>query len=65
MLYEVITYMVQSIMILLGLLILLFEVLAETKGIAPIFANQSKDFFDLIPHGGLEEWSAYIALLLA
>ncbi|WP_282124219.1 sodium:solute symporter family protein [Algibacter mikhailovii] len=59
------TDMVQSIMILLGLFILLFEVLTETKGIVPIFANQSKDFFDLTPHGGLEEWSAYIALLLA
>lgn len=59
------TDMVQSIMILLGLFMLLFEVLTETGGIMPIFASQPREFFDLIPQGGLDEWSEYIALLLA
>lgn len=59
------TDMVQSIMILLGLIILLFEVLNETGGIVPIFENQSNEFFNIFPQGGLDEWSEYIALLLA
>ena len=59
------TDMVQSIMILLGLIILLFEVLSETNGIVPIFANQSNEFFNLFPQEGLDAWSEYIALLLA
>src|SRR5210317_1757112 len=59
------TDMVQSIMILLGLIILLFEVLNETGGIVPIFENQPNEFFNIFPQGGLDEWSEYIALLLA
>jgi len=59
------TDMVQSVMILLGLCILLFEVLSETGGIVPIFENQPSEFFNIFPHGGLDAWSDYIALLLA
>ncbi|TRZ42433.1 sodium:solute symporter family protein [Robertkochia solimangrovi] len=59
------TDMVQSIMILLGLFILLFEVLHKTQGILPIFESQSPEFFKLTPQGGLDSWSEYIALLLA
>ncbi|WKK67091.1 sodium:solute symporter family protein [Lutimonas zeaxanthinifaciens] len=59
------TDMVQSVMILLGLFILLFEVLNKTGGIVPIFEAQPSEFFNIFPHGGLDEWSEYIALLLA
>jgi len=59
------TDMVQSIMILLGLFILLFEVLSKTEGIVPIFESQKSDFYNLTPQGGLDAWSEYIALLLA
>ncbi len=59
------TDMVQSVMILLGLFILLFQVLNQTGGIAPIFANQPDEFFSIFPSGGLDAWSDYIALLLA
>ncbi|MGJ5640512.1 sodium:solute symporter family protein [Formosa sp. S-31] len=59
------TDMVQSIMILAGLFILLFEVLHETNGLMPVFKNQTDDFFNLTPQGGLDAWSDYIALLLA
>jgi len=60
------TDMVQSIMILIGLIILLIEILDQTGGIGPIFANQPKDFFSFYPKGGdLEDWSKYIALFLA
>ena len=59
------TDMVQSIMILLGLIILLYEVLNETGGIVPIFENQPNEFFNIFPQGGIDAWSDYIALLLA
>ncbi|WP_411894913.1 sodium:solute symporter family protein [Winogradskyella sp. A2] len=59
------TDMVQSVMILLGLFILLFQVLDETGGITAIFKNQPNEFYHLTPDGGLDEWSDYIALLLA
>ncbi|TNJ47163.1 sodium:solute symporter family protein [Tamlana fucoidanivorans] len=59
------TDMVQSIMILLGLNIVLIEVLSKTGGILPIFENKPTEFFYLVPTGGIDEWSDYIALLLA
>jgi SSS family transporter len=59
------TDMLQSIMILIGLFILLFNVLDQTDGIAPLFADKPKEFFNLIPRGGLTEWSDYIAILIA
>lgn len=59
------TDMLQSIMILLGLLFLLYEVLNQTDGLMPIFSNKSQDFFSLLPSGGFNSWSKYMALLLA
>lgn len=59
------TDMVQSVMILLGLVILLYQVLSETGGIVPIFASQPSEFFSIFPRDGLDAWSDYIALLLA
>jgi SSS family transporter len=60
------TDMVQSIMILLGLIILLVEILNQTDGLTPIFANQPAEFFSFYPkNAGVEKWSRYIALLLA
>lgn len=59
------TDMLQSIMIVIGLLLLLFIVLGQTGGIAPLFAGKPKEFFSIIPTGGLAEWSEYLAILLA
>jgi Na+/proline symporter len=59
------TDMLQSIMIVVGLVILLYEILNQTHGIAPIFANQPDSFFRLTPDGGIKEWSEYTALFLA
>jgi SSS family transporter len=58
------TDMVQSVMILLGLVIVLFEVLNQTGGIGPIFSNQPSEFFNFYPSGGFDAWAEYIALLL-
>ena len=59
------TDMIQSIMILLGLGILLFEVLGQTGGISSLFVNQPDKFFNFFPEGGIDEWSDFIALFLA
>ena len=59
------TDMIQSIMILLGLIILLVEILNQTGGIVPLFENKPSSFFSPFPQGGLEAWSEYIALFLA
>jgi len=59
------TDMLQSIMILIGLIILLYEVLSKTHGIGPIFSDMPDEFFNLLPKGGLDAWSEYVALFLA
>ena len=59
------TDMVQSIVILIGLSILLIEILTQTNGLTPIFENKPKAFFKFYPSGGIEDWSKYLALLLA
>jgi SSS family solute:Na+ symporter len=59
------TDMLQSIMILLGLFILLWNILNETGGITPIFADKPQSFFSFFPQGGIEQWSVYLATLMA
>lgn len=59
------TDMIQSVMIVIGISVLLYQVLNQTGGIIPIFEKQPTEFFSFIPNGGLDEWSEYIALLLA
>jgi SSS family transporter len=59
------TDMIQSIMILLGLGILLYEVLQQAGGIAPLFEDRQGEFYTFLPRGGLDSWSEYIALFLA
>lgn len=59
------TDMLQSFMILLGLGILLFEVLSQTGGMTPLFADKPKEFFSIFPSGGISIWSEYLAVLVA
>lgn len=59
------TDMLQSIMILLGLFLLLWNILHETGGISPIVADKPQSFFSLYPEGGIDQWSVYLATLLA
>ncbi len=59
------TDMLQSIMIILGLFVLLWNILNETVGIAPIFAEKPQSFFSFFPQGGIEQWSVYLATLMA
>jgi SSS family solute:Na+ symporter len=59
------TDMLQSILIFVGLILLLFNVLDQTGGIAPLFADKPENFFDIFPENSLDKWSEYIALLIA
>ncbi len=59
------TDMIQSIMILIGLVLLLVAILNQTDGLTPIFQNQPREFYNFFPTGGIDAWSDYIALLLA
>lgn len=59
------TDLVQSILILVGLLVLLVIVLSKIGGIAPLFSEQPREFFSIFPQPGIENWSEYIAIWLA
>ncbi len=59
------TDMLQSVLILVGLVILLVNVLDQTGGIVPLFSDKPKDFFSVFPKSGLDNWSEYIAIWLA
>ena len=59
------TDMLQSILIVIGLLFLLVNILDQTGGIAPLFADKPSSFFSPFPQQGLHNWSEYIATILA
>jgi len=59
------TDMLQSILIVIGLLFLLIDNLDQTGGIAPLFADKPSSFFSPFPQDGLDNWSEYIATFLA
>ncbi len=59
------TDMLQSILIVLGLMLLLINILDQTGGIVPLFADKPTSFFSPFPQDGLDNWSEYIATILA
>jgi len=59
------TDMLQSILIVIGLMFLLIDILDQTGGIAPLFADKPSSFFSPFPQDGLDNWSEYIATILA
>ena len=59
------TDMLQSILIVIGLLFLLIDVLYQTGGIIPLFADKTSSFYSPFPQDGLDNWSEYIATILA
>lgn len=59
------TDMLQSILIVIGLLFLLVDILDQTGGITPLFADKPTSFFSPFPEEGLDNWSEYIATILA
>ena len=59
------TDMLQSILIVIGLILLLINTLGQTGGIIPLFAEKPSSFFSPFPQAGLDNWSEYIAAILA
>ena len=59
------TDMLQSILILIGLVILLINVLELTGGILPLFEDKPVSFYHILPKNNLDAWSEYIAIMLA
>ena len=59
------TDMLQSILIVIGLVLLFINILGQTGGIAPLFADKPTSFFSPFPQDGLDNWSEYIATFLA
>lgn len=57
--------MLQSIFILIGLVILLFNILELTDGISPLFEKKPESFFCFFPKPEIGAWSDYLATILA
>ncbi len=59
------TDMLQSFLIVLGLIILTASVLIQTGGLGPLFADKPAGFYSLFPGPSLPAWSEFIAIILA
>jgi len=59
------TDMLQSILIIIGLVLLLINTLDQTGGVIPLFADKPTSFFSPFPQDGLDNWSEYLATILA
>ena len=59
------TDLLQSTLIVIGLLIVFTNILEETGGLAPIFSGQPEGFYQFFPERGFYNWTNYIALWMA
>ncbi len=59
------TDLLQSILIVIGLLIVLVTILIKTGGIEPLFANKPETFFNFFPENGFYNWTDYLAMWMA
>ena len=59
------TDLLQSVLIVIGLLILLVSIIDESGGLAPILADNPEHFYDFFPERGLYNWSDYLAMWMA
>jgi len=59
------TDLLQSVLIVIGLLILLVSIIGESGGLAPILADNPENFYDFFPESGLYNWTDYIAMWMA
>ena len=59
------TDLLQSTLIVTGLIIIFAIVLDETGGFAPIFSDQPSGFYSFFPERGLHNWTDYIAMWMA
>lgn len=59
------TDLLQSILIVIGLLIVLAQIMGETGGIVPMFADSPPGHYNLLPENELYKWTDYIAMWMA
>lgn len=57
--------LIQSALIIIGLVSILLVVLWNMGGIGPIIANTPPDYFRLTPAGNIKDWLSYIAAWMA
>ena len=57
--------LLQSILILIGLIIVLGNVLDETGGILPLLQDKPEGFYNFFPENGFYNWMDYLALWMA
>ncbi len=60
-----ITDLLQSVLILIGLMILLVSIIDASGGLTPILADNPEGFYDFFPESGLYNWTDYIAMWMA
>ena len=59
------TDLLQSVLIVVGLVILLVNVLDETGGVAPLFADRPANFLAFFPEKSFQGWTDYLAMWMA
>ena len=59
------TDLIQSVLIIIGLVLVLINILSETGGILPILRDTPAGFYRFIPEPGFYNWTDYIAMWMA
>ena len=59
------TDLLQSVLIVTGLMIVAAGLLGETGGLAPLLADRPPGFYDFVPERTVAGWSDYLALWMA
>jgi len=59
------TDLFQSVLIVIGLLILMVSVLDKTNGLMPMLEEKPRSFYAFFPEGGLYVWTDYLAMWMA
>ncbi len=59
------TDLLQSVLIVIGLLIVLVSIIDKSGGLAPILTGNSENFYDFFPERGLYNWFDHLAMWMA
>ena len=57
-----ITDLIQTVMIVGGLLFVMFQLLAETDGVLSVFTNTPDGFYNFLPEPGFYSWMDYLSM---
>lgn len=59
------TDMLQSVLIVIGLLIVLMSIIGESGGLTPILTGNPENFYDFFPERGIYNWLDHLAMWMA